>query len=278
MITGTDNETIHTNLKMTEYRYAGSSPNNYVTFNEELWRMIGLVNTPEGQRIKLIRHDSIGNFSWDSSGTGYGVNVWNKAHLKDLLNFGHYYNQTSGTCYNGPNYASTACNFTRSGLNKLAREMIDSITWSVGKNENQSYDSITVGEFYNLERSGMMWKGQVGLMNPSDYGYATSGGELITRSTCLSTILYKWSDENISECKENNWLFDSTSMQWSINPMNYPVASHVFHISSTGGVGGNYASSPNYPHSCRPSIYLKESIKLISGFGTKENPYILKAE
>ena len=35
----------------------GANPNNYVKFNNELWRIIGLVNTPEGQRVKIIRND-----------------------------------------------------------------------------------------------------------------------------------------------------------------------------------------------------------------------------
>ena len=66
-------------------RYVGANPCNYVTFNGEKagWRIIGILNTPEGQRMKLIRTDSLGNYSWDNkaSGTGsstssYGSNDW----------------------------------------------------------------------------------------------------------------------------------------------------------------------------------------------------------
>ena len=66
------------NLKQTELRYAGANPDNYVKFNNELWRIIGLVNTPEGQRVKIIRDGNIGGYSWDSSdlsiNSGAGVN------------------------------------------------------------------------------------------------------------------------------------------------------------------------------------------------------------
>ena len=62
-ITYTSDSTAINNLKQTEYRFAGNNPNNYVNFNNEVWRVIGLVNTPEGQRIKLVRNESIGSYS-----------------------------------------------------------------------------------------------------------------------------------------------------------------------------------------------------------------------
>ena len=44
-------------------RYYGSNPNNYVRFNNELWRIIGVF----GENIKLVRKDSLGVLSWDVS-------------------------------------------------------------------------------------------------------------------------------------------------------------------------------------------------------------------
>ena len=51
---------------VTEYRYRGASPKNYVTFNNETWRIIGVFLTEDENgnienRIKLIRNESIGN-------------------------------------------------------------------------------------------------------------------------------------------------------------------------------------------------------------------------
>ena len=47
-------------------RYVGASPKNYVTFNNELWRIIGIFNVSNGTttepRIKLIGNESIGNY------------------------------------------------------------------------------------------------------------------------------------------------------------------------------------------------------------------------
>ena len=54
-------------------RYYGSDPNNYVSFNNELWRIIGVF----GDNVKLIRSKSLGKLSWDSSelsiNVGYGI-------------------------------------------------------------------------------------------------------------------------------------------------------------------------------------------------------------
>ena len=47
----------------TNIRYYGSDPNNYVRFNNELWRIIGVF----GNNVKLVRSESLGSLSWDSS-------------------------------------------------------------------------------------------------------------------------------------------------------------------------------------------------------------------
>ena len=55
----------------TDYRYIGANPNNYVKFNDELWRIIGVFDVDDGtgkieKRMKIIRNESIGNYSWDN--------------------------------------------------------------------------------------------------------------------------------------------------------------------------------------------------------------------
>ena len=61
-VSGTTNDE---GFKETEFRYAGKDPNNYITFNDETWRIIGLVNvmTEENkveQRVKIVKNESIG--------------------------------------------------------------------------------------------------------------------------------------------------------------------------------------------------------------------------
>ena len=80
-------------------RYYGSNPNDYVSFNNELWRIIGVF----GNNVKLVRSEKIGNLSWDSSESsvngGYGVNEWSQADLQVYLNKMYYGGDTTVTCY-----------------------------------------------------------------------------------------------------------------------------------------------------------------------------------
>ena len=57
---------IGTNESITEYRYRGASPKNYVTFNNETWRIIGIFPTDDGtgkieNRIKIIKDKNVEN-------------------------------------------------------------------------------------------------------------------------------------------------------------------------------------------------------------------------
>lgn len=99
------------------FRYYGSSPNNYVYFNCddysnqssstcEVWRIIGLFNDQiEPSLIKIVRNDNIGNFPWDPYNN---FNGWNDAGMRSILNnysiseqgAGLYWNRSSGTCLN----------------------------------------------------------------------------------------------------------------------------------------------------------------------------------
>ena len=292
-ITYTEDVELQNRLKQTELRYAGPNPDNYVWFNEELWRIIGLVNTPEGQRVKIIRDESIGKYAWDSSDSsinnGYGVNEWSTSKIMNLLNHGAYYNRTSGTCYNGQNNATKVCDFSNSGLLEKSKEMIDTITWNTGSNGTTLYDNINIIKIYSLERSnnigkvcngGSMctdnierkttWVGKLGLMYPSDYGYATSGGRITNRETCLNIKLSDW---DTIECKDNNWLYDSNNSQLTLFSDTSNVnACDVWFL--TPDYVRNYYNASNSTSSS-PTLYLKTNINFIGGLGTRENPYLL---
>ena len=73
----------------TDYRYIGSNPNNYIIFNGETWRIIGVFDG----KIKIIRQDSLGELYWDkkkinvgSSKSNYGSNDWTDSQLMYMLN------------------------------------------------------------------------------------------------------------------------------------------------------------------------------------------------
>ena len=265
-------------------RYIGSNPNNYVSFNGELWRIIGVMNNIDDStgkketRLKIIRNKSIGDYSWDNKpeGTGssssiYGSNDWSDSALQQVLNSGAYWNRTSGTCPYGINGRTTACDFSDAGLTESAKAMMGDAVWDLGSGDK--LDSPI--EFYRAERGtdvytghATKWSGKVALMYPSDYGYATGGGAA-GRSACLSYRLDRW--DTYSDCYQDNWLYNNRS-KWTLTPSS-SFEHYVLHIYLYGSVDNTYPYSPRY--SIYPSVYLLASIKITGGDGSLENPYIL---
>lgn len=224
--------------------YIGANPNNYVYFNCddynnqtgdtcELWRIIGVFNNIEKEDgtkenlIKIVRNDSIGDYSWDNKDTtsgaetDYGKNDWTTARLNYLLNPGHesetfggslYYNAKKGNCYYGFGNKVISCDFTLKGLkNDITRNNIESVLWNLGG--IGEYSTAISQKFYNDERNSevvsgrlsvLTWK--IGLIYPSDYGYATSGGSNNSRTVCINTSLYTWNNSKLSDCKKNNYI------------------------------------------------------------------------
>ena len=266
---------------LTDYRYIGADPNNYVKFNDELWRIIGVFDTDDGtgkveKRLKIIRNESIGNYSWDYNSAGNYTNEWSTAQLNNLLNSGAYYNRTTGTYYNSSTTASNV-DFTDKGLTEKAKGMLEDAKWYLGG--SSTYDDVTAPMFYTRERGTTVysgrstsWIGKVGLMYPSDYGYATSGGTTTNRASCLAKKMYNWEDSSVSDCKSNDWMYNSNIRQWTITPRQ-DNTNNVFNVNNTGHVNNNNANNYN---GVRPVVHLNSAIKVITGSGTKESPYILE--
>ena len=264
-------------------RYYGSNPNNYVRFNNELWRIIGVF----GNNVKLVRSESLGSLSWDSSASsvnyGYGVNEWSQSALKNYLNT-MYYGGTSVTCYNGQNKKEVTCPTNK--LDNTSKSLIDNHTWNTGApNYNKMYNSTTESydtvEFYKAERgtvngkicsSGTYcndtvtrtteWTGYIALPYITDYAYASSENDCNTKIDQSST--YK--------CKNNNWMH-RIEFTWYISPSaDSSDARNVWDVYGDGGAGDNRACNSN---GFSPAIYLKSNVLKLEGTGTSTDPYEL---
>ena len=303
-------------------RYVGATPNNYVYFNCsttepsemndstcEKWRIIGLFNNIEdnngnvSSRVKIIRDQSLGNYSWNTSASsmndGYGINQWGAsgsyegADLMRELNTDYLGNITVGTdskWYSGYQNSKTE-NMPSKALNSNAQDMIQEVKWKTGSDTNGGTSTWTPKNMYTYERSDNIgkicsggrycndsvertttWIGKVALMYPSDYGYATVGGTTTNKATCLNTTLYDWDGRVVSDCKNNSWLKPS-SYQWTLSPrVNSDRASNVFVVVDAGVVFDNHAYSTN---AVRPAVFLQSSITIAEGNGSSEMPYKL---
>ena len=294
-------------------RYIGANPDNYVSIDGELWRIIGVFNNIKSDtldehgetRIKLIRNEAIGGYSWDTStyNDGWGINEWSQADLMYLLNPGYtgingslYYNSSKGTCYAGYNNATTNCDFTTTGLKSNLKSLIDEALWNTGSNGAETeYRAITTSKFYELERSNntgkicasgqycndplgrtTAWVGKVGLMYPSDYGYATGGGNY-KREYCLSQIVAKWL--TFTDCSSDNWLYLDGNFQWTMTPLAYVVnglsrSYYVFMVNDKGCFN-NSGTGASSAWLVRPTVYLKSNVQILSGEGSSTDPFIL---
>ena len=276
------------NTSDANIRYYGSNPNNYVSFNNELWRIIGVF----GNNVKLIRNEKLGELSWDSSESsvngGYGVNEWSQSDLKNYLNT-MYYGGTSVICYNGEKNSTTTC--PTNTIDETSKSLIDYHTWNTGApNYNELYNSTTktldTVEFYKAERgtkgkicsSGRYcndtvtrateWTGYIALPYVTDWAYASSESDCNTKIDQSSP--YK--------CKNNNWMHygsSSNDVTWYLSPYALAsLASRVWYVHGVGSAGDYFASRA---YAFFPAIYLKSNILIESGTGTSSNPYILKA-
>ncbi len=306
-------EDVDTNWQETEYRFAGvdyvdnntSYVHNYVTFNDEKWRIIGLVNVKTEdekyeQRLKIVRTDGVGSqkdfgsYYWNNTEN----NDWTQSSLKNMLN-SSYYNSTSGECYTTSSSTATQCDFSQSattlpkGLNETAQGMVDDgVTWTLGGTAN--YNTTTVTQFYNYERGTTVYddsrptewtknndasehKG-VGLIYPSDYGYATNGGTS-GRDYCFKKELYNWDQNDYkTNCSSNDWLKPSSSYLWTITP-NSGYSYYAFSVYSAGFVSSyGYSVSVTFSYVVWPVVYLKSNIQISDGEGTFDNPYNLSVQ
>ena len=133
-------------------------------------------------------------------------------------------------------------------------------------------------EWYGYERgtevySGRLpaWTGQIGLMYPSDYGYATSGGSTTNRDMCLTTELWSWN--NLNDCYSNDWLYQSgPDDQWALTPFSGD-SSNVIRVNSSGSVYRSYTTNESYV--VFPALYLSSNVKITDGDGSHDKPFTL---
>ena len=227
-----------------DYRYSGSNPNNYVKFNNETWRIVGLFaigKTPDGnreRRIKIVRE------SLSSNGLHNGTES-----QFDALN-----STSSSTLIGGINT-----------LNSTSLNMIDDAVWYTGIVS----PGVAANIAYNQERSTSMIVNKVGQVYLSDYGYASGDSKCFT-TTFLYATTEGWFAPFVSAgCHNNNWLKASGSY-WTATKGS---ESGTHYINSNGNT---WSAELNTWFASRAAVYLKANVKIKSGNGTKSNPYVFE--
>ena len=282
---------------VTDYRYYGANPNNYICLDMEgqstcpdkhLYRIIGSIyeEKENTNRLKVIKATPLTDgttkwFSWDykvNNGSGSYDNIWatitsgnysnsltSGSQLMKLLNSGAWWNGTSGSYYNNSTTATTV-NFTNYKLSDKAKSYITTSRYYLGgyftntikTNKMYGYERGTLR--YNTDRP-LYWEGMVGLMYQSDYGYA-AGNICVNGATLF---------DYARRCMNNDWLYISNTNQWLMSP-NSSDSYGVFLGSSSGEVSDSISFGTA---SVRPVFFLNSSASITDGEGTSSNPYIL---
>lgn len=231
------------------YRYDGQNPDNYLWFNNEMWRVIGSipVKTDDNNTkklIKIIRKNPIGGISYDAKSSGY-TGSWGENTLYTLLN-NYYYDGDNDGIQNGTDtdycYSyrdvnridiKTNCDYTNIGFlnDNYYGKMIKKVYWNTG-----SVETGTAANLYLSESANQTVQNYVGLMNYSDYAYAP------------------------------DWL-GSYDHEWTLTE--YPSSNTARNISFSG-----ISNLPPYNGNIvRPVVYLNENVYVVNGDGTEANPY-----
>ena len=272
---------------LTDYRYIGNDPYNYVYFNCsdlnnqnstscETWRIIGVFDVDDGtgnyeQRIKLVRGSGLSEkeywderISEDYPSNDWGKNDWNGSLMQTFLT-GDYYNRTGEAAGNG--------------LKPSAQNIIDDAIFYLGSLPRLANNSHNSEEMYEMERGitrynesrPTNWKGKVALMYPSDMYMSYAKG--------ISDICFYTPESCYHGHPGTSWVYKSNITEgisfpdstWFVTPCNYDSSTVFF---SYGG-GSLADGGGNIREVVRPVVYLKSSVKIIDGTGESTNPYKL---
>ena len=270
-------------------RYEGAAPNNYICLDNKtsgacsnsslLFRIIGLFDeeysldgTSSSGTKKLLKVIDTNNYGingkkWNSAET----NNWSNASLKTEIN-GTYLTTLLGT----------------SNVNSKLNTAIVTTKWHLGGASESNFETLTAEGLYEEERNtSAIYSGnpasiyaKVGLMYPSDYGYATIGGSTTNKAGCRAQALYNWRDSSYSDCKNNDWVFKSQNWlaykaEWLLSPYS-SNSLYAANLRQAGFANLNGSSNIVSTFSAvRPTFYLDSSILKIvgTGDGTKDNAY-----
>jgi len=220
------------------YMYKGTDPSNYITFSNQIWRIISVES--DGT-LKIMKKDSIGNRVVDTTGGAYGLNDWARpADLNTYLNVTYYNDNTK--------------------LSEEAKSLIQSHTWPIGG--VITYNADLPAQI--ISENGTTWTGNIGLISVSEYLRANTNME-----QCGN---FKLNENNYYICNKTNYIVPKSDFLWTISPLKDEIHA-MWSVSFEGDVMGfNANDDDSFVH---PVVYLKSDITL-SGSGTLDDPFVIE--
>ena len=266
------------------YTYRGINPNNYVMFNNELWRIISL--DIDKNTIKIIRNSKLPDgWQFDVENNRYqnngycisdSCNIWGSidtlydANMIPITSIGR---EVNGPEFQLPSYEAKLNIYLNNEyyneLNNLAKKMVIRDVYKVGVLDSSDNQETKV----DLEQvSSVKWKGKVGLIDATEYVRAS------TNDNCTGAYAYyKYGDDACyNNSKNHNWMYDNYFNWWTLSPYSSTTSTYVWAVTTLGYLSENGSNGKAY--SVRPVVTLSGEVQITSGDGSSISPYQLSAQ
>ena len=276
------------------YIYRGSNPDNYIQFNNELWRIVAKETDgtykivrdellPQNEGYTFMAYDEAyhrltGNNTYCTN-PGFGCGVFAAVSGTFQTPDGKY----SGTVTKDSSIKEYLNNTYYPTLNGTAKTQVQSHAFNIGSVQfldvsgNDSIEKNIAGE------KMYQWTGNIGLVNVSDLLRAS------TNIACTSAT-----DENNATmedtpgetCGSYLTYFDTINDEiggigyWTMNAFSAESDDYSYYVwtaaflQGVGEFGGSYAYY-DVVYGARPVLYLKSDIEITGGDGTKGNPFVI---
>lgn len=260
---GTD-DLIYDDTKDQNIRYYGEDVDNYITFNNETWRIIGVMNnvtTSDGDTedlVKIVREEYTEKMPYNS----FFINAADTSEVLRYLNTGDYYDS----------------------LSDEAKELIEEVEWKISDDVNVSDNALS---FYNHERNlnkmygNPTYIGKVAMMYPSDLMYSIGG----------SGRKYDYGRVNPDDFREQCWASSNSKINWYCYDSSWLVLGYNYDAPSDWLLGGSSTNAYQMAlhHSVpvitnftvtdklvvKPTLYLKASTIRVDGTGDINDPFTI---
>ena len=269
------------------YIYRGSNPNNYITFNDELWRIVA--KETDGT-YKIIRNELLPQnegYTTMAYDAGNHRTTQNNSYCDDPSQGCGVYAAVEGT-FSSPSGSQSGTvtedssikiylndDYYVNNINETAKGQMTSHIFNIGAVEYLYESGAEVDSIEkNIAGEKMyQWTGNVGLANVSDILRAS------TNPLCTSATT---SSNNSTACN-SNYLLDkgeaSSLSYWTINAFSdesggYSYRVWIGHVDSSYVFVSRYSAYRGSVYAPRPVVFLKAETTL-SGEGTQSNPYII---
>ena len=283
------------NYRDNYYIYAGAAPNNYIYFNNEIWRIILIA----GDRLKIIRDSPLNspmNFDYSTkrfsdgkycslvnSQGNSGCNLWGSINETEWAGITGYTQEfpyrTDDYSYAIPGPSSVSYindylnNEYYNSIDEQSKKYIEKSFFDFGLLPTM-IDSLSYNINDLLTKSELIFgKYLIALPKVTDY---------IIASTYTGCGYHKYytSETCTKAASAQNWMYDANHNLWTINPTEYLYNGQYYTqkvaviSKDTGGIIQSNAYHSSLINYVKPTLFLNSNVKLC-GNGQKNSPFTI---